>query len=111
MKTRKVIVSVVILAVITLMASNVFAFNNIDELMNETTPGGNEITQENTTNETANEIGNTTGNTVGAQNTTGNVDKEGLPQTGLDNSLVIIIIVCGLSALYAYKKIRDYNYL
>ncbi|MGN1270647.1 MAG: hypothetical protein ACI4UX_01460 [Clostridia bacterium] len=28
---------------------------------------------------------------------------------GVDYSIVFIIAVCGISAIYAYKKIRDYN--
>ena len=28
---------------------------------------------------------------------------------GVDYSIVLIIAVCGVSAIYAYKKIRDYN--
>ena len=41
-------------------------------------------------------------------NTTSNT-KDGMPYTGVNYSVVVIIAVCGVSAIYAYKKIKEYN--
>lgn len=35
--------------------------------------------------------------------------KENLPKTGIDYSALFIIVVCVISGVYAYIKIRDYN--
>ena len=44
-------------------------------------------------------------------NTTNNMGDNTLPQTGVteDITVMFFIIVCVISAIYAYKKIRDYN--
>ena len=43
--------------------------------------------------------------------TTNNLSGNKLPQTGVteDITVMFFIIVCVISAVYAYKKIRDYN--
>ena len=55
---------------------------------------------------------NTTSNTDVAPsiNTTENTTNK-LPQTGVteDITVMFFIVVCAVSAIYAYKKIRDYN--
>ena len=72
-------------------------------------------------NTTGNTLGNTAGNTTGntsgntAGNTTGNTGSSSytnstkLPQTGVDTSILFIIIISAISALFAYKKIQDYK--
>jgi len=46
-----------------------------------------------------------TGSIAPANNTNTTV-----PYTGINNTGVFVIIgICGISAIYAYKKIRDYN--
>lgn len=75
---------------------------------------GNE-TQENTTSNTdiTPSINTTTDNSQVIQpvtNTTENTT-DTLPQTGVteDITVMFFIVVCAVSAIYAYKKIRDYN--
>lgn len=77
---------------------------------------GNEFTGNNTNNEMSNieTRGNTNTNTN--VNTNNNTNKnanasnaEEHADAGVDYSIVFIIAVCGISAIYAYKKIRDYN--
>ena len=112
-KISRIILVLVILMGVLLMISQVQAANN-DIVI---TVGGN--TTGNTIGNTiGNTVGNTTGNTVG--NTTGNktnniVNKVNnttntLPKTGIEDSPATIIMIIGvISAIYAYKKIRDYN--
>lgn len=69
------------------------------------TPTTNNITTNTNTNTTNNITTNTNTNTSSYNNTTTK-----LPQTGIeDYSLGLIIVICAVSAIYAYKKIRDYN--
>lgn len=75
---------------------------------------GNETTA-NTANADVTPSINTTGNSDVIQpvtNTTeGNSTADTLPQTGVteDITVMFFIAVCAVSAVYAYKKIRDYN--
>ena len=68
----------------------------------------------NTTNTTGNEPVNNTASIIqpvvdnnSTENGTGNT----LPKTGVteDITVMFFIVVCVVSAIYAYKKIRDYN--
>jgi len=38
-----------------------------------------------------------------------NSNKNELPDTGLDTPSIAIVAICVISAIYAYKKVRDYN--
>lgn len=79
-------------------------------------PGGNANTYNDTNveNTVPNIVSNTTTNVVNnttsyrTNNTTTNTT---LPQTGVTDGYVVAILVtvCAISAIYAYKKIRDYN--
>ena len=68
-----------------------------------------------TTNTTANETTTNTINNTVTNNTVTNTNKVNnltntLPKTGIEDSPAAIIMVLGvISAVYAYKKIRDYN--
>lgn len=71
---------------------------------------GNNTTGNNTigNNVTGN---NTTNNTVLTTNNTSNYNNTSLPKTGIEDSMptVILIVVLGISAVYAYKKMQDYQ--
>ena len=56
----------------------------------------------NTNNTSLNAIRNNTANNANANN---------LPKTGIEDSLptVLLVVVFGISAVYAYKKIKDYR--
>lgn len=101
-------VCLVMLVVILLGATVVFATGDTITITNDTTTvGGNEI-------DTNNTLGNDTminapqqiqTNTASTYNNTTN-----LPQTGADDYAVIAVIaVLAISAVYAYKKISDYK--
>lgn len=105
---------VIVLLVVTILAigSNVLATGTSGSpvqipVINTTTNPSNEQTEgTNITNQTANTIAPTT-NTTGStyqNNTT-------LPQTGdaSDYAIFLVITVSILIAIYAYKKVREYN--
>lgn len=104
----KLFVIIMITLVICSLASNIFATSII-------IPGGNNE-QTNSTDNTGDVVNNTTTNTVIPATTNNNISSYNnststLPKTG-DNDIYIIsalLLVCGISAVYAYKKIRDYN--
>lgn len=101
----------------TIIDSNSLGFGDFETLEDQLgNTGGN--TPNNTSNNTVNNIGNNTVNNT-SNNTTNNtsnnainnkVNNTKLPQTGIeDYSVGIMIIICIASAIYAYKKVRDYN--
>ena len=74
---------------------------------------GNETSSNTTSNTDVAPSINTTENSQVIQpvtNTTENTTDK-LPQTGVteDITVMFFIVVCAVSAIYAYKKIRDYN--
>lgn len=116
-KTKEIIICVITVAVLMLtIVTDVFATGSIDELLNDVNNTTfNTIPEENTTANTTtnNTVNNAINNTV--NNTTNNAvnnatsNNTTMPNTGVDYSVVFIIAVCGISAIYAYKKIKDYN--
>lgn len=112
-KSKELIICIIsIIALVLVITTTVFASDadSLNEMLGnnpvnnsfETIP---EKTTKNTTNNTTN---NTTGNINSATNNTNNTANT-IPYTGVDYSLILIIAVCGISAVYAYKKIREYN--
>lgn len=82
-----------------------------DELTNNNTI--NNTTNNATTNSTENLFGNTNtsiNNTVNNANSS-KYNNTNLPNAGSEDGIVTIMIAIafGVSAIYAYKKIRDYN--
>ena len=67
------------------------------------------LPENNTTNESTNNTASVIQPEVDNNNT--NSSENTLPKTGVteDVTVMFFIIVCVVSAIYAYKKIRDYN--
>lgn len=121
-KSRSKILMVIILTILMLVCvtSSVFADNTAIILPTNTTDNTVAATNDtNTENTTANVTANntvtnnttsilTSNNTVSQYNTT---NTTALPKTGESDIYVVtaLIAICGVSAIYAYKKIRDYN--
>lgn len=112
---RELIISVVALVVFAVISINVVALatntgNNIQ--FDEWTSGGTN-TNNNQTIDRTNTIkdGETNTNGVAPTNTNTNTNASGnLANTGLENELPwLVIVLCGVSAIFAYKKIKDYN--
>ena len=118
-KIIELIVCILAIAVLVLsITSNVFA-TDADDLLGETTSNKNTNTNQNipevnNTNKNTNtntNKNNTNVNNTNKNNTNNNTNKNvtAMPNTGVDYSVITIITICGISTVYAYKKIRDYK--
>lgn len=115
-KTKELIVCVITLAILVLsIFTDVFATesNIFNELIGNNSNVQN-IQNENVaeiSNRGANNIQNKTNNTANnVANNKNNTNKEAtIPNTGVDYSILLVVVVCGISAIYAYKKINDYK--
>lgn len=111
-KTKELIICLIaIIALVLTITTNVFATTpDINALVQDANNNSNESFQQipdntdNTNNPASTTINNNTNNANNTDNTT-----KTIPYTGIDYSVVLIIAICGISAVYAYKKIRDYN--
>lgn len=111
-RSSKLIIGIVLVLMLIANATVVFAANDAPAIIIR----GNSI-PENTENTTANVEQNTTNqnytplNTSTNYNTTNTNTNNTLPKTGVTDGYVvaILMVVCAISAIYAYRKIRDYN--
>ena len=123
-KIRDLVVCIISLAVLIFVAAtNVFAADDLSALTGDTSnPAGTfeQIGEENknvntntpTNTNTNTNTGSGANNVTSAANNTVNKTNKNVtsyPDTGVDYSVVGIILVCGISAVYAYKRIRDYK--
>lgn len=117
-KNRKLlIVFILILTFLLAMVTYTKATDNVDELpiIDINTQNSENTANNEQENEVTNNIDNTnTNNENRDTNINSNTNAENnnvLPQTGVqgDTMLLIFIIICIVSAIYAYFKIRKYN--
>ena len=113
-RTKEILISLLAIIVLILaITTNVFA-TSADDLLNAlgNNQNNNTVTQipskdnnntNNNTNNNNNKLNNVVNNKANVSSATEHAD------AGVDYSIVFIIAVCGVSAIYAYKKIRDYN--
>ena len=75
---------------------------------NNTTGGNNSISGNNTTAGNNTTSGN---NTVLTTNNTSNYNNSSLPKTGIEDSIsgIVLVVILGISAVYAYNKIQYYK--
>lgn len=107
-----ILISVILIAVsTTALATDLVLGNN-----NPTTITGNEYDNAQTPgidNNAATSTGNgnnATNNTTNNTRTYNTNNKSDLPQTGIeDYNVGILLVICVASAIYAYKKVRDYK--
>ncbi len=52
---------------------------------------------------------NQTANNTSTYNNTTTSNSSGLPYTGTNSKTILLVVVFGISAIYAYKKVSDYN--
>lgn len=122
MTNLKKLLVVLLIAVVMIGVSNVVLATEADEnnvtfipdeegnntANNTNTPDTNSLFNNNNTNTNTNtnRTNNTTNNTNSSQYNNSN-----LPKAGSSDGITIMVVVAvfGISALYAYKKIRDYN--
>lgn len=116
----KLVSIVLIFMMVSLVTVSVFAAD--DASFNEITLSGNNTSSSNTNSNTTNS--NTNTNTNSNTNSNINISKNNtnvnnssvyntnnLPQTGISDSIpvVMLVVVFGISAVFAYKKISDYK--
>ena len=109
-KSNKIVLIVLIMLLLMLAATNVFATGNSGDIIQiniTTNPSTNTATPTNTQTNIAAPMTNTAGSTY--TNNTGNTNT--LPQTGdaSDYAIFLLIAISIVIAVYAYKKVRDYN--
>ena len=116
MKSSKLVKIVLIITIILsmiLVVSQVLAADAPTDLTptltGNSSSGGNVLNISN--GSTNNTINNTINNTVLKTNNTSDYNNSSLPKTGIENSVpsVILVVVLGISAVYAYKKMQDYK--
>lgn len=102
-RSSKLIIGIVLVLIIIANATVVFASNEAPAII----IGGD--TTENTTLQNTTTQNYTPLNTSTTYNTTNTTNT--LPKTGVTDGYVvaILMVVCAISAIYAYRKIRDYN--
>lgn len=109
---KKIVICILAISLVVLaITTNVFAtagdlFGALEG--NNTNNTMNNIEVKDNTNTNTNTNVNVNTNTNVKENTNAS-NAEEHADAGVDYSIVFIIAVCGISAIYAYKKIRDYN--
>lgn len=118
-KMKKVIMVAMIVLIscaLVVMSTTVKATDSTLDISGDLNISTGNATTANTTNGNITPSMNTTGNNdviqpVTSNTTEGNSTTDTLPQTGVteDITVMFFIVVCTVSAIYAYKKIRDYK--
>lgn len=120
----KVVMGAIISLIVVAMANQVFA-DNVTDLTNalgNSNSSSNSSSTNNSTNNTTsntalnnttrnNTVNNKTNNVVLTTNNTSSYNNTSLPKTGIEDHIpaTILLVVFGVSAVYAYKKIQDYR--
>ncbi len=116
----KMLVVISISLMVILFSSNVLAatdedgYEDLTEALGNSTSNNSSNTGNNSTN-TNNSANNKTANTnTNRSNNTNNsstYNNTSLPKTGLSDSVpvVLLVVVFGASAIYAYKKVNEYK--
>ena len=120
-KLVKVVMGAIISLIVVAMANQVFA-DNVTVLTNalgNSSSSSNSSSTNNITSNTAlnnttrnNTVNNTIkNNSVLTTNNTSSYNNTSLPKTGIEDHIpaTILLVVFGVSAVYAYKKIQDYR--
>lgn len=124
-KLVKVVMGAIISLIVVAMANQVFA-DNVTDLTNalgNSSSSSNSSSTNNITSNTAlnnttrnNTVNNTVNNTIKnnsvlTTNNTSSYNNTSLPKTGIEDHIpaTILLVVFGVSAVYAYKKIQDYR--
>lgn len=115
---RKIIVCILAITLVALVMKTSFASDNGNSILsqlNSISSDGNiqQIQEGENTNKTQNETSNvnTNLNVTANVNTNANANvPTTTPYTGIDNNFTIVFVaIFVVSAIYAYKKIREYN--
>lgn len=100
--------SILLISVMVIMFNtNVFAEDNNTNGFNDLTPT---ISNSNTDNSNTN-TNNTNTNNTNKTNNSSVYNNTNLPSTGIEDSIPVamLVVIFGISAVYAYKKIKEYR--
>lgn len=105
---KRVILTIVMVSLVCLCVGSVFATDDF-LVINEGITGNTTTNTTNTAN-TANTANTTNTSNLIGENNTSTYTNTTLPQTGAgDYTMILMIGVLGVVAVYAYKKVRDYK--
>ncbi len=127
-RKSRILLSIAIIALIFVLLGNSYSLateggNTVTITATTENTGSSDNTNTNTdtnTNTNVNAVSNVTSivssnnntanntSTYNTSNTTTNTSS--LPHTGTDSKTVLLVVVFALSAVYAYKKVNDYNF-
>ena len=105
---------IVMLFSTSVMAANEIDLSNtIDNSSSPTSNTGNSNSNSNNSNSNSNRTNNTNTNRTNNTNTNNSsiYNNTSLPKTGITDSIpvAVLLVVFGVSSVYAYKKIKDYK--
>lgn len=113
LKLVKISLVVMIILTMVLISGQIFA---VDIDLTNSLPGNSSTGSSNVLNLSGdsgnnNTTNKATNNTVLTTNNTSNYNNTSLPKTGIGDSVpgVVLVVVLGISAVYAYKKMQDYK--
>lgn len=113
----KIVLVLCVSLIVMLFSTSVMAAEEIDltETLNNMSNNANTNTNNtNTNNSNSNRANTNTNNTNNANSNTNNssiYNNTSLPKTGITDSIpiAVLLVVFGISSVYAYKKIKDYK--
>ena len=117
-KTKIVSIVLIVMIVIAMLftARNVFAADDLGYLLGNNVAGNNVASSGGSSkpaNSTPsnNSLNNTTNNLVLTTNNTSTYNNSSLPKTGVADSMpvAVLVVVLGISGVYAYKKMQEYK--
>lgn len=122
-KTKIVSIVLIVMIVIAMLftAKNVFAADDLGYLLGNNVAGnnaaGNNVASSGGSSKPANStpsnnsLNNTTNNLVLTTNNTSTYNNSSLPKTGVADSMpvAVLVVVLGISGVYAYKKMQEYK--
>lgn len=115
---NKKLVNIVLVLIVSLsillVAKETLAATNAIDITNSITGNGtnNSASNTNTVNNTTNNaVNRSSNNSVLTTNNTSNYNNSSLPKTGIEDSIpgVVLVVILGISAVYAYNKIQYYK--
>ncbi len=106
--TRKILSVILIISLLFVVLQTSVLATGLEDI-----PGLSEILETGDTTDGNTSGTNNTTNITNTNNTTNNTSatNETLPKTGIteDYAIIAFAVICGVSAIYAYKKVKNYN--
>lgn len=121
LRKEKLLVSLIVILMIVLAIGNVTSLATSTQI---TATTNSALSSNNSTNIGATESVTATGNNTNKSNNTANTNKtntnntnksntnrvgNSLPYAGTNGTIIFVVIALAASAVYAYKKVSDYN--